>query len=227
MIYAVSDLHGCYDKYIKLLERLNMTPNDSLYVLGDIVDRGSDGMKILLDLIKRKNIFSCRGNHDHCAQILLRSFAMPNDGCFADGLEEAFGLWLSDGGSTTYDEFLKLDESNRHAVLNYLNSLPLFEKLTVEGRRFFLAHTVPEKSRMLDFDNCRVSDFIMGEPEYEKVYFEDKIIVTGHTPTGFIDPEYTGRIWKGNNHIAIDCGAVFGNPLGCICLDTMEEIYVE
>ena len=227
MIYAVSDLHGCYDKYIKLLERLNMTPNDSLYVLGDIVDRGSDGMKILPDLIKRKNIFSCRGNHDHCAQILLRSFAMPNDGCFADGLEEAFGLWLSDGGSTTYDEFLKLDESNRYAVLNYLNSLPLFEKLTVEGRRFFLAHTVPEKSRMLDFDNCRISDFIMGEPEYEKVYFEDKIIVTGHTPTGFIDPEYTGRIWKGNNHIAIDCGAVFGNPLGCICLDTMEEIYVE
>lgn len=227
MIYAVSDLHGCYDKYIKLLERLNMTPNDSLYVLGDIVDRGSDGMKILSDLIKRKNIFSCRGNHDHCAQILLRSFAMPNDGCFADGLEEAFGLWLSDGGSTTYDEFLKLGESNRHAVLNYLNSLPLFEKLTVEGRRFFLAHTVPEKSRMLDFDNCRISDFIMGEPEYEKVYFEDKIIVTGHTPTGFIDPEYTGRIWKGNNHIAIDCGAVFGNPLGCICLDTMEEIYVE
>ena len=227
LIYAVSDLHGCYDKYIKLLERLNMTPNDSLYVLGDIVDRGSDGMKILPDLIKRKNIFSCRGNHDHCAQILLRSFAMPNDGCFADGLEEAFGLWLSDGGSTTYDEFLKLDESNRYAVLNYLNSLPLFEKLTVEGRRFFLAHTVPEKSRMLDFDNCRISDFIMGEPEYEKVYFEDKIIVTGHTPTGFIDPEYTGRIWKGNNHIAIDCGAVFGNPLGCICLDTMEEIYVE
>ena len=55
----------------------------------------------------------------------------------------------------------------------------------------------------------------------------DAVIVTGHTPTGFIDPDYTGRIWKGNNHIAIDCGAVFGNPLGYICLDTMEEIYVE
>ena len=98
MIYAVSDLHGCYDKYIKLLERLKMTSNDSLYILGDIVDRGSDGMKILLDLIKRKNVFSCRGNHDHCAQILLRSFAIPNDGYFADGLEETFRLWLTDGG---------------------------------------------------------------------------------------------------------------------------------
>ena len=62
VIYAVSDLHGCYDKYRKLLERL--TSDDSLYILGDIVDRGSEGMKILLDLINRKNVFSCRGNHD-------------------------------------------------------------------------------------------------------------------------------------------------------------------
>ena len=227
MVYAVSDLHGCYDKYTKLLEPLNMTFYDSLYILGDIVDRGSDGMKILLDLIKRKNVFSCRGNHDHYAQILLRSFAIPNDGYFADGLEETFRLWLSDGGSPTYEEFLKLDGSKQQRVLSYLKSLPLFEKLTVGGQKFFLAHTVPEKSKMLNIDNCPISDFIMGEPEYEKMYFEDTLIVTGHTPSGFIDPEYTGQIWKGNNHIAIDCGAVFGNPLGCICLDTMEEIYVE
>ncbi len=162
------------------------------------MDRGSEGIKIILDLIKRDNIFSCRGNHDHCAQILLRNFAIPNDGYFADGLEEAFRLWLSDGGNTTYEEFLKLDESEQQAVLSYLNSLPLFEELTVGGQKFFLAHTVPEKSKMLDIENCRNSDFIMGEPEYEKMYFEDTIIVTGHTPTGFIDPECTGRIWKGN-----------------------------
>ena len=44
MKYAVSDLHGCYDKYRKLLECLKLTENDSLYILGDIVDRGDGGM---------------------------------------------------------------------------------------------------------------------------------------------------------------------------------------
>ncbi len=36
-----------------------------------------------------------------------------------------------------------------------------------------------------------------------------------------------GEIYKCDNHIAMDCGAVFDKPLGCICLDTLEEYYVE
>lgn len=227
MVYVISDIHGCYDKYLKLLDRLNMSEKDSLYVLGDVVDRGDCGIRILLDLAKRKNVFSYRGNHDHCALTFLRNFCITNDGYGTDGLMEAFRLWLSDGGYTTYEEFLSVKRPEQLAALNYLNSMPLFEEIIINDQKFFLAHTVPEKEKMLQMDKCCLFDFIMGEPEYEQTYFDDTIIVSGHTPTGFIDPEYTGRIWKGNNHIAIDCGAVFGNPLGCICLDTMEEIYVE
>ena len=40
------------------------------------------------------------------------------------------------------------------------------------------------------------------------------------------DPEFKGRIYKKNNHIAVDCGAVFGFPLACIRLDDMKEFYV-
>ena len=56
----------------------------------------------------------------------------------------------------------------------------------------------------------------------------DKYLVFGHTPT----PYYTGarpedaRIYRKDMMIAIDCGCVSGGPLGCICLDTLEEIYV-
>ena len=51
MIYAVSDLHGCYEKYRNMLETIQFRETDTLYILGDVVDRGDGGMKILLDMI--------------------------------------------------------------------------------------------------------------------------------------------------------------------------------
>ena len=53
MVYAVSDIHGCYDKYIDLLNKINFSPDDTLYVLGDVIDRGPDGFKIMLDMAQR------------------------------------------------------------------------------------------------------------------------------------------------------------------------------
>ena len=57
MIYCISDLHGRYDRYEKVLEKIQDT--DELYVLGDCIDRGKDGLKILnetLDYFIKSNI---------------------------------------------------------------------------------------------------------------------------------------------------------------------------
>ena len=51
MIYVMSDIHGCYDKYKKMLEKIALSEEDTLYLLGDVVDRGEHGMKILLDIL--------------------------------------------------------------------------------------------------------------------------------------------------------------------------------
>lgn len=51
MVYVMSDIHGCYDKYIRLLHQIELGKNDTLYVIGDIVDRGNDGIKILWDMM--------------------------------------------------------------------------------------------------------------------------------------------------------------------------------
>ena len=99
-------------------------------------------------------------------------------------------------------------------------------EITVGGQKYLLAHTVPGVDKVGEYNQWTLEDFVLGEPDYEMQYFEDMIIITGHTPTGFIERKSAGRIWKGNKHIAIDCGAVYGNALGCICLDTMEEFYV-
>ena len=56
MTYAVSDIHGCYDKYRELLRVIRFCPEDTLYVLGDVIDRGPDGFKILLDMAQRRSV---------------------------------------------------------------------------------------------------------------------------------------------------------------------------
>ena len=40
MIYVMSDLHGQYNAFLKMLELINFTDEDELYILGDIIDRG-------------------------------------------------------------------------------------------------------------------------------------------------------------------------------------------
>lgn len=56
MIYVMSDIHGMYEKYEKMLKQIDLSEKDTLYVLGDIVDRGSGSMKVLQDMMRRANV---------------------------------------------------------------------------------------------------------------------------------------------------------------------------
>lgn len=67
--YVFSDVHGMYGSYIEVISK--MTPNDTVIILGDVIDRGSGGIKILQDIIRRKKdrrnnpeIIFMMGNHE-------------------------------------------------------------------------------------------------------------------------------------------------------------------
>ena len=64
MRYIIADIHGCYNEYINLLKKINFSDNDILYILGDVVDRGPEPIKILQDMMKRSNVFLIIGNHE-------------------------------------------------------------------------------------------------------------------------------------------------------------------
>lgn len=65
-LYAVGDIQGCYDQLQKLLDKVNFDPaGDTLYCVGDLVNRGPKSLKILRFLSKMGS--SCTavlGNHD-------------------------------------------------------------------------------------------------------------------------------------------------------------------
>ena len=56
MVYCVSDIHGCYDEFMDLVEQIEFNPdNDILWVLGDVIDRGDRNVDCLRFIMKTKN----------------------------------------------------------------------------------------------------------------------------------------------------------------------------
>ncbi len=65
MTYLTSDIHGEYDLFIKLLQRIKFSSKDEMIICGDIIDKGQDSVK-LLKLIKSFPNFRCIiGNHEY------------------------------------------------------------------------------------------------------------------------------------------------------------------
>ncbi len=232
MVYVMSDIHGCFDKYVQMLELINFSDEDELYVLGDIVDRGSEPIKVLLDMMKRPNVFPVMGNHDLLALDILKKLSV-------DITEDSFSTqvditvinemldWLSNGGSTTMESFQKLNRCQRSNILDFISDFPLCDIVEVKDKTFILVHAgLGNFSPTKKLSSYTAEELILSRNNPDIRYFSDDsiYIVTGHTPTLSI----TGKseIYISNNNICIDCGAVFGGRLACLCLDTMKEFYV-
>ena len=64
MVYVMSDIHGNINKYEKMLMLINFSEEDELYVLGDVIDRGAEGVRILEDIMNRPNRQMLKENHE-------------------------------------------------------------------------------------------------------------------------------------------------------------------
>lgn len=216
MIYCMADIHGDFERYQRMLQLIEFSESDTLYILGDVIDRKPDGVKILLDIMERKNVQMLLGNHE---MMCLRVFD-PIYGI------EAHQLWKTNGGGVTYNDLRnKRSEKEREKVLKFLRTLPDHLEIEVNERAFHLVHGYPA-----DHTFQRVWWRITP---YLPVPFKNRTTIVGHTPTYFLDAndseEDNAKIWHGNGVIDIDCGC--GHDLdfcclACLRLDDMAEFYV-
>lgn len=233
MTYVMSDLHGQYQMYKKILAEIGFSDDDELYVLGDVVDRGPESAQLLCDMSLRANVYPLLGNHDATARYILRRLCQEiteeNYATALDGeLLSALAMWQYDGGQATLDSFRRLSPDMRDAMLDYLDEFEPYDVVEVGGKRFVLVHGgIEYNKRGLPLDKQDVAELILTRPDYSRRYFDSAYLVTGHTPTVNIDPASSGRIWQANGHIAIDCGAGHGLRLGCLRLEDFAEFYAE
>ena len=229
MTYVMSDLHGCYDLYIKMLEKIGFSSDDTLYLLGDYVDRGQDGFKIILDIANRSNVVALMGNHDFYALSVLSAMCVNPEAKCDPRIRSKYESWMYNGGRVTYDQFWQFNDMKKLRILTIMDSFISYADITVGDRRFTLCHGGiagydPERA----LDDYGIGEFIFTREDYTKPKFNEagRFLVTGHTPTAYIDAASKGKIYHNHDHIAVDCGAVMGFGLGCLCLDTLEEFYV-
>ena len=232
MLYVMSDIHGCYDKYVAMLKKISFSDEDTLYILGDVVDRGPQPIRILKDIAGRDNVILLKGNHEAMAEYLLKKLNVEVTEENAENhidyhLMQAVQEWLQNGGESTMREFRSLDADEKLDMLDFLEDTQLYEIVDIEEKTFVLVHSglgnFSVKKKMKEYT---ADELLNIRPDYEKQYFADPAIyiVSGHTPTLAV----TGKaeIYHSHNNILIDCGAAFDGKLACLCLDNMQEFYV-
>ena len=232
MNYVISDIHGYYDQFEEILNQIQLKWTDTLYVLGDVVDYGPNPIKTLLKLMEMPNAVCIVGNHELMA---LDGLRFLNTQITTESVESIDAQllgnlidWQQHGGETTIEEFKQLDQEMRHEIMSFILEFSMYEELTINGQKYLLVHAglgdySPEK-RIEDYS---LKNLVWDRADYNTQYFEDTIVITGHTPTLFIEGNPNpGRIYKHLNHIAIDCGCgIPGGRLAAICLETGEEFY--
>lgn len=228
MTYVVSDLHGCFAKFKKLLKEIHFTDDDVMYVVGDIVDYGEESMDLLCDLSMRFNVIPILGDHDYRAVRMLTELDKILRGAEPDA--EVLGEmteWIRDGGQKTMEDFKTLDDDMKEGILEYLADMSLYEELSVGGKQYLLVHAgIADFDADTPLDDYMPEDFIGQALDPDNPYFENVTVLAGHVPTYTIAGAEKGKIYHGNGCILLDCGAAYDEPLGCLCLENGREFYI-
>lgn len=235
MRYIVSDIHGCYCQYKMLLEKIQFSEKDELYVLGDVADRGPEPVKVLQDMMRRPNVIFILGNHDFIMYTLMKKLAVEitednYDKHLTKDILLDYNLWLQDGGQITAEQFRKLSYFEKMDMLDYIAGASLYEVIENNGKEYRLVHAgldhfSPEK-KMDEYD---LYDFLEKRTDYSKRYYpeENIFLVTGHIPTVYIKNWRKAEVYMENGHIALDCACVAGGKLAAFCIETEEVTYVD
>ncbi len=235
MTYVMSDLHGMYRLYLKMLKKIGFGDGDRLYILGDICDRGDEPAEIYLDVAKRENVFCLKGNHETILEEYLPLVFghLTGDENAPDTYVES-DYWVENGGDSTMRSLLRHGKKGIRLIYELISKMPYTERVEVGDKVFHLAHAGGYvDGGQKDLSGFSEYELVWDSPSFDSVFgdAERDVLIVGHTPTLLLDYSGEGHIYFGRgNIIDIDCGAVFTGSrgrLGCLRLDDMKEFYVK
>jgi serine/threonine protein phosphatase 1 len=218
--FVATDLHGCFRTFRHLVEQeLHLRPTDTLYLLGDYVNKGPDSGGVLEYLMLLQDfgfqIHSLRGNHD---QELLDA---------AHGRHEKMWVTEAERAMTLASFGVQQVEAIPAKYLAWLDALPY----ELELPDFVLVHAgynfaLPPAQMRKDYQTMLNTKHFVFDP----TRLAGKRLLHGHVPTPFAHVQAQAAAHAGA--IGLDTGCVYRhNPelrhLAALNLDTWQLHLVE
>lgn len=219
--YVMSDIHGQYTLFEKMLQKINFSQEDQLYVVGDIIDRGPENLKMIEKVFSTSNIHMIMGNHE---QMALDYFT------YHDSYDRE--MWFNNGGDQTYKEICESNKWFLNDIKKLFEELPYKVEISVNGKNYVLTHSYPFTEYKEDIVWHRI-DLNSNFSEHTK---ENTSYIVGHTPIPyFTSTRAENKIYKSEdgNVWFIDYGCAYMSSIyennygqmGCIRLDD-EKLFL-
>lgn len=241
--YVVGDIHGCYDILRKMIRKIRLSDSDTLFMVGDYIDRGDQNVEMMTWLeTLPDNIKPVRGNHDnnyiYYIQLLKQINRQKGLNIDPNSNRETLALYVmtqdtlisQDPFSARYFDMYGTIQrilTENHVTLANLDrwaamfrTFPLFRKVNISGKPCVIVHAGYREDLNNESDKERF--FLEArEPAYSTGGIRDGMVIAGHTPT-FIEGEFTysgGKVFRYYKDrinctlYDIDCGCVFRNQV--------------
>ncbi|MCA1031239.1 serine/threonine protein phosphatase [Bacillus timonensis] len=228
---AISDIHGDYDKFVRLLQLVNYDKDkDQLLLLGDYVDRGPHSRAVLEKVfqLRAEGAIALMGNHD---KMMIDAF---------NGDEMNVKRWFYNGGIKTLqnygyeiekddaeywyttDEMPPLLEMNDEirTHIEILKDLPYYYE--TDTHIFVHAGVHPDTP----LDSTDPQTLVWIREEFHKGYNGERTVVFGHTPVNHLHE--SNEVYFGENKIiGIDGGCAYSGRLYCLDIGRSEVFFIE
>lgn len=233
MKYVTSDIHGNLKRLKRLLDKIKISNEDTLYIIGDLVDRRYEPIETVEFVMNNPNIQVIMGNHD---EMMLYSLKYKD--------EVQIERWGRNGCKPTVKGFNKRNKKDQEIILSYIESLPYYK---IIDNKYLLVHAGFEPDRLREkTKNMTLEEALMEQKDrlvwvrhdfIKEKALDNLVTIFGHTPRPYIDEiidndsDTPYKIWfdkKYNDKIGIDTWNCNENGrLACIRLDDMKEFYIE
>ncbi len=218
-VLAIGDVHGMYEKLIKLMEKIRFNPDEDLLIfLGDYIDRGPDPGRCLQYIFALQQqypdvVVCLMGNHE----VMMSSYFMQKRGSYNNLIVDYAGSWLDNGGLETLKQLDEMDADTKEKLLQWVMNLPV----KYQYQDYFFCHAGVDPDVPLAVQN--EFDMLWRRRQWWERYKGEEILVVGHTPVQKV-MKLTGKerhtpkpLFLANHVIMCDTGAYMsGGKLSCV-----------